>query len=141
MKELLKSQKGMSAVEFALILPVFMLLVFAIVEFGGAFYKKQVLTSAVREGARLGVVATDPRPSTTQVEEKVYAYLDDVGLDPAQSFVTVTGAGGSSGDALKVEVSYPAGLQMLSSLLGASPGNTAGTGIATLSAITVSELE
>ncbi len=134
-----RNNKGMSSVEFALILPVFMLLLFAIVEFGSAFYKQQILTSAVREGARIGMVATDPRPSATQVQEKVYAYLDDVGLDSAQSFVTVNGAGGSAGDVLVVEVAYPANFMMLSSLMSSSDASTSGT--TTLTARTTTELE
>ncbi len=113
-------QSGISIVEFALVLPVLMLLFFSIVEFGVAFYKQQVLTSAAREAARIGVVAVNPRPTAAQVEEEVYAYLDEVGLDPGKSVVTVSGAGGSTGDLLTVEVSYPAGLSVVSSLIGSA---------------------
>jgi Flp pilus assembly protein TadG len=47
-------QEGSVAVEFAIIIPVFMLLVFAIIDFGHALYMKQMLSNASREGARYG---------------------------------------------------------------------------------------
>mgnify|MGYP006298131605 CR=1 FL=1 len=49
-----RSQKGNALVEFALILPMFLLLVFGMISFSIALYNKTVLTIAVREGARAG---------------------------------------------------------------------------------------
>jgi Flp pilus assembly protein TadG len=48
-------QKGVAAIEFAIILPFLVLLVFGSIEFGVMFYNKQVLTNATREGARAGI--------------------------------------------------------------------------------------
>lgn len=48
-------QKGGVLVEFALILPVFLLLLFGVISFSVALYNKTVLTMATREGARAGV--------------------------------------------------------------------------------------
>jgi Flp pilus assembly protein TadG len=53
---ILKNQKGASAVEFAIILPVLVMLIFAIFEFGIAFNNYIALTHAAREGARLAAV-------------------------------------------------------------------------------------
>ncbi len=55
------SQKGASAVEFALILPLLMLILWGIIEFGLLLYNKQVITNASREGARAGIVAATSR--------------------------------------------------------------------------------
>jgi Flp pilus assembly protein TadG len=52
----LKKEKGASAVEFALILPVFILLIFAILQFGIVFTNWIAITYAAREGARLAAV-------------------------------------------------------------------------------------
>jgi Flp pilus assembly protein TadG len=73
-------ERGAALVEFALVLPVLILFVFGIVEFGRAYSARIQLTSAVREGARAvalggdGVAATrngapglDPALSTSQV--------------------------------------------------------------------------
>ncbi len=49
-------ETGATVVEFAIILPLLMLLIFAIVEFALLFYNKTILTNAAREGARAGSV-------------------------------------------------------------------------------------
>jgi len=48
-------QKGGAAVEFAIVLPFLVLLVFGAIEFGVLFYNKQVITNASREGARAAI--------------------------------------------------------------------------------------
>ncbi len=57
----LKNQKGAAAVEFAIVLPLLLILIFGMIEFGLLLYNKQVLTNASREGARAGIVAQIPR--------------------------------------------------------------------------------
>ena len=42
----LRCQKGVAAVEFAIILPVLMIIIFGIIEFGLLLYDKQVITNA-----------------------------------------------------------------------------------------------
>ena len=62
MKHLLrykKDENGQGLVEFAIILPLFLLLVMGIIQFGIILNGQITLTSASREGARLAVV-TDP---------------------------------------------------------------------------------
>jgi Flp pilus assembly protein TadG len=49
-------QRGGALIEFAIVLPLLLLLVGGIVDFGILFYNKQVLTNASREGARAGIV-------------------------------------------------------------------------------------
>jgi Flp pilus assembly protein TadG len=48
----LRAEQGAIAVEFAIILPVLLLLVFGIVDFGHAWYMRHVLQNSCREGAR-----------------------------------------------------------------------------------------
>ena len=52
----LKAQKGAAAVEFAIILPLLIMLLFGIIEFGIILYDKAMITNASREGARAGIV-------------------------------------------------------------------------------------
>ena len=49
---LFRKDRGGVAVEFAILLPVFLILAFGILDFGHAFYMQQMITSASREGAR-----------------------------------------------------------------------------------------
>jgi len=67
-------QAGIAAVEFALVLPLLLLILFGIVEFGVAFYDQAVITNASREGARAGVVLRSPPVPDTAIEDKVTTY-------------------------------------------------------------------
>lgn len=49
--------RGAAAVEFALVLPVLLLLMCGIVDFGRALHEQIVLTQAAREGARLAALS------------------------------------------------------------------------------------
>ncbi len=51
-----RAQKGNVLIEFALILPVFLALLFGMITFSIALYDKTVLTMATREGARAGAM-------------------------------------------------------------------------------------
>jgi Flp pilus assembly protein TadG len=72
MKAFGRSNSGASAVEFALAAPFLFLLLFAIIEFGRAWWAKNSLQYAVERAARYGVVcAAGSCPSDTAV--KTYA--------------------------------------------------------------------
>ena len=63
-----RSRRGQTAVEFALVLPLLMAVIFGAVEFGTAMYDKAVVTNASREAARAGIVGTTPRPSDATIK-------------------------------------------------------------------------
>ena len=77
----LKRQTGSNIVEFALILPLLLVLVSGIVDLGLALYDKAVITNAAREGARFGMVFGEPsipgggRPTEAQIIARVNQYL------------------------------------------------------------------
>jgi hypothetical protein len=52
----LENEKGQSLVEFALAVPMLLLLVFGIAEFGRAWMTQNILTGAAREAVRLAAV-------------------------------------------------------------------------------------
>ena len=58
----LRAEQGAVAVEFAIILPVLMLLAFGIVDFGHYWYMSHVMSDASREGARYGTRFTGKLP-------------------------------------------------------------------------------
>jgi len=63
---------GAVLIEFALSLPLLLLLIVGIFDFGFLFQKYQVLTNAAREGARMAVLTGY---SAADVENRVAAYL------------------------------------------------------------------
>lgn len=70
------NQRGAAAVEFALILPVLLLILFGVIEFGLVMFNKQVITNASREGARFGIVSDTPRKTVGQITGEVTRYTD-----------------------------------------------------------------
>jgi Flp pilus assembly protein TadG len=99
-------------VEFALVLPLLMMCLFGVIELGMAWYTKQVITNASREGARAGIVYTEPKMTSTEISNVVQSYLNNAGFTQPVT-ITVSGAGGSSGSSLTVTVSNAYHLNVL----------------------------
>lgn len=116
-----RDERGVAAVEFALVLPLLLILMFGIVEFGLAWYSKQVLTNASREGARAGIVWQDPKMTDSEITAVVQNYLTQSGFTQPVT-VTVTGAGGASGDPLTVKVSENYSFNVLPGFVAAVTG-------------------
>jgi Flp pilus assembly protein TadG len=95
-----KREGGQSLVEFALVLPIFLLVLFAIVDFGMAFHAWITVTNSAREGARLGAV----RATATDIEQRVRDTADS--LDQEDLSVSVSNAEGVPGESVVVDVSY-----------------------------------
>lgn len=76
-KIIIKNQKGAALVEFAIVLPLLVLLVIGAIEFGILYYNKQVITNASREGARAGIIAferDDYYKDNTEIKDIVKNY-------------------------------------------------------------------
>jgi hypothetical protein len=106
--------RGQALVEFAIILPVFFLVVAGMFDFGLGIYSDLTLVNAAREGARLGVI--DPG-NTSAIESRVREMagnLDATKLDVTIACERPTGSTFSAcsdpmwlpGDATKVTVDY-----------------------------------
>lgn len=69
-------QGGGAAVEFAIVLPVFCLVLFGIIDYGWYFYQRTAVANAVRDGVRYGV--TRPLASDepwTEAQKRAEAVL------------------------------------------------------------------
>ena len=100
-----RNRCGVAAVEFAVVAPIFFLLVFGMIEYGRLVMVQQVLTNASREGARAAVVDGS---TTAQVTSVVNNYLTSAGLKTAT--VTVSPSPPSSavyGATVTVSASMP----------------------------------
>jgi hypothetical protein len=53
-KQFIRKEHGGVAVEFAIILPILVVLAFGIIDFGHAWYMRHLISDASREGARYG---------------------------------------------------------------------------------------
>ncbi len=109
---------GAAAVEFALVLPLFLALLFGVVEFGLILYAKGLITQASREGARYGVVYSLTPKTAADIKAHVYQYLQGAGFaDASLDEIYVDGAQGPSGSPLTVKVVYPYQFIALSNLI------------------------
>ena len=120
-----QQQRGTAIVEFAIVLPLLLILIIGIVEFGFIFYDQAMVTNASREGARTGIVFnTDGNGnfspvSDSTIADRVETYLLDnlislgdstaqFSLDPAPQRVPNPSTGQlSPGGTLTVTVRYP----------------------------------
>ncbi|HHT45777.1 MAG TPA: pilus assembly protein [Firmicutes bacterium] len=75
------NEKGQSLVEFALLLPILLLLLLGIIQFGIIFNGQITVTSAAREGARLAAVGADDEQVKDRVEEAAVALLLNIDRD------------------------------------------------------------
>jgi Flp pilus assembly protein TadG len=116
----LRSESGASAVEFALLLPVLMMVLFGIIEFGFALYRQAVLTNASREGARLGIVQSIPAITTAQINAAIDNYLTPAGISPANVSRTIV-AGGVTGTPVSVTLTLPYSFVVLPGLTSVAP--------------------
>jgi Flp pilus assembly protein TadG len=108
-KKTMRDQKGVAAVEFALILLPLVLLIFGAIEFTTALYDKAVITNASREGARAGIVYDDPRRSNSDIVDAVSRYCSDnmISLGGNSDISTqIIRGGDTAGDPLTVRVTY-----------------------------------
>lgn len=95
-----KRERGGSAVEFALTVPILLIILIGIFDVGRAFLTKQALTTATREGARMAVAA---RPVTdAEVTAMVQSYLNDARVKGSSITIDPGVAGVATGTAIKV---------------------------------------
>jgi Flp pilus assembly protein TadG len=75
-----QNQKGQALVEFALVLPLLVMILAGLVDFGFLFYNKQVIANASREGARAGIVYllnTDGTKKIPDIDAVVQKYCEN----------------------------------------------------------------
>ena len=113
MKTIRENEAGASAVEFAIVLPLLVVILFGIVEFSTMLYNKAVLTNASREAARLGILfksgERDPASEDAEIISAINTYTASslVTFGPEQNVATsIAREGFEAGNPLTVSVSY-----------------------------------
>lgn len=89
-------QKGAAAVELAIVLPLFGILLLGILEVGGMARDHQVLQNAAREGARFSALptnrmsgASNPAAVESVIKSRVISYLANEGITVTDSDIVV----------------------------------------------------
>ena len=98
-------RRGVVAIEFALVAPVFFALILGIIEFGRMLMVQEILVNAAREGAR---AAIQPNETDAQTAGVVSTYMSAAGISGYTEAVSPTLASGpATGAALTLTVSVP----------------------------------
>lgn len=87
-----RRSRGQSLVEFAIILPVFLVIAYGIIDFGLAFDASIGVSNAAREGARQGAV----QPNTTAIDNRVRAVAGRLNNSNMTITVTCKTSGGAA---------------------------------------------
>jgi Flp pilus assembly protein TadG len=114
-----RSERGQSVVEFAMVLPLLLVVLFAIVDFGRIYQGHITLTNAAREGARLGAVGGSEGEITARVMTTA------TGLTPT---VVVENARGTAGESVVVTTTATIALitplgRLMTMIGGQAPSN------------------
>ncbi len=105
MKEIIR-QKGAAMVEFAMVLPLFLVLVFGIIEFSLMLYDQAIITNASREGARSGIALRNP-PLTTTTTPKLVDFVTQVVTNYCSTHLVTFASGGANCTATPTPNSTP----------------------------------
>lgn len=101
--KLKKDKNGQAMVELALVLPLLLLLVFGITEFGRIFSTHLILAHSAREGARQATVgATD-----TEIINKVLSSAAVLDVTKMTIYISPTGSARQRGESVTIQVQYP----------------------------------
>lgn len=95
-RRLRRDEHGTAAIEFGLILPLLMVVLVGIIDFGNIYFTRLTMTNAAREGARVGVTLDESDAQSAAIAA-TQVYLDQAGVDavvtatvPSQTNPTVT---------------------------------------------------
>ena len=107
----LGNEKGQNLVEFALVVPLLLLLVIGIAEFGRAWMTKNILTGAAREGVRMAAVAPPAGFDNVTWKAAVIARADNIlksaGITTDYNIDAVIDVGGYQPVSVTVTYNFP----------------------------------
>ena len=127
---------GGAMIEFALVLPLLLLVTFGTIELSIALYDKAVITNASREGARAGVIFRTPAMTDEQISTIVInaseAHLITFGTATTPQVSVSRPNGGTAGNPLTVTVTYDFTGLMLGDLVSVMTGTNTLTAATTM---------
>ncbi len=122
-----RAGKSQSLVEFAIVVPLFFLLLFALLDFGRLFYVQLSLQNAIRQGGRFGVTGrhlTDAQGNalsrTASIMQVIQRSAAGLALNPSDIQISSQQGGadsaGGPGDTMTIALTYR--LQLLTPIIG-----------------------
>jgi Flp pilus assembly protein TadG len=113
--------RGAAAVEFAIVVPVLLLIVLGVIDWGYYFYMESIIANCAREAARAGAIAPsgdEDANATTALNDALAA----ANLDSTRAVLTTT----NNATSFTARLTYPVGSITGASFLIAVPANALG---------------
>ena len=108
----IRSSRGQTMVEFALVVPILCLVLFGVIQFGVLYKDYVTLTDATRAGARKAAVSRHEADPVGVTQAKVQTSAS--GLDPTKLNITVSAAPAwEHGADVTVAATYPYDIKLL----------------------------
>lgn len=104
---MMRSRSGGAATEAALALPVVLILLGGIFEWGFLFAREIDVLHAAREGARVGASTDQEDDPVGAAETRALAALQEMNVDPATATATAAISGGEDEQVITVDVTVP----------------------------------
>jgi Flp pilus assembly protein TadG len=108
----IRREEGQTMVEFAIVLPVLVLLLFGVVQFGIVFNNYITLTDGVRAGARKAAVSRMLGASAAEAAAKQAVYDSSKGLDASKLVPTASSTWARASD-VEVCATYPYNIKLI----------------------------
>ncbi|GKV72346.1 TadE/TadG family type IV pilus assembly protein [Pseudarthrobacter sp. NCCP-2145] len=96
------SERGAAAVEFAILLPLLLMLVLGTIEFGRAYNAQITLTNAARDGVRVMAIGNDPAGAKTAAQNAAASVSSTI----PTSDITLSTSACSTGAQVTLTIKY-----------------------------------
>lgn len=110
-------QRGVAAIEFAIVAPLLIMMMFGMIMYGSWFWMAHSVQSMASEGARAAIAGLDPAEREQLARTFVGLQVGDLGLDSAKAAVEVE----STPNVIRVDIAYDASDHPLMALSGLIP--------------------
>ena len=123
LKKTIKDERGQTMTEFAFVLPILLVVLFGIVQFGIIFNNYVTLTDAARAASRKGAVLRGDPSAKAKCEQTGY----DAGTNlknPRTDFVVTCTSPFTTGSDVTVTATYPYDIKLLDWVVASGTLNT-----------------
>jgi Flp pilus assembly protein TadG len=142
LRKVVNSTRGAAAIEFAIVLPLLLAIVFGIIEFGAVLYNQAVITNASREAARFSAAfytnpanATATQPTCANIQDYVVNYVNTYFISFTSSSFNAsnvtcptgtpyTNYSGYAGIVSTIRIRYQYNFMLFGNLMGLLTGGT-----------------
>ena len=123
LKDTIKNERGQTMTEFAFVLPILLVVLFGIIQFGIAFNNYVALTDAARAASRKGAVSRSSSDPKGDCESTGYAAGANL-KNPGTDFVVTCSSDWSAGSDVTVTATYPYDIKLLDWVVASGTLNT-----------------